>query len=57
MTDQRSGHSLPNQIVLDNQIEIKMSDDIEVCQLHGDLRFINYILPVLPVAGRQTTKD
>lgn len=42
---------------MDSQIEIKMSDDIEVCRLHGDSRFINYILPVLPVAGRQKTKD
>ena len=35
--------------ILDNQIEVKMIEEIEVCQLYGDLRFITYILPVLPV--------
>jgi 3-methyladenine DNA glycosylase/8-oxoguanine DNA glycosylase len=42
--------------ILDNQIEVKMIDEIKVYQLYGDLRFITYILLVLPeVVGQPIT--
>lgn len=34
---------LQAESILQNQIEVKMSDDIEVCRLYDDLRIITYI--------------